>query len=417
MQREFAFAILADIGAALTYAHRQGIVHGDLKPRNVMLTRSGDIRVLNFGFARNRLLELHSTSGPHDLPVPAPAYASIERVSGSSPDQSDDVYSLACMAYELLSGRHPFAGRPAVSAHAHGRRLERFPGLNRRQWHALRRALSWARGARGIDVAELLAALGCTGSSTLPVAPDQITARPDPGRRWWMIVPVVLVVLAAAVILPYLRPDLSAAMSGIVRDAVSRVPWSTRSSAEPASAAVVRPAPPATVGTVAAGKPAADSGEGSVKEGVDDRAPAVQEAKVVPAAEPGTPAAARGEAQPRDTAVRPVSIEFDQDAYVVTESDTAAHLRIRRHGSAREPITFTWNLRGNSAEAGADFADIGPVTERMPAGVREATIAIPLVSDAIVENTELFLVEIESVQEGVSLAERSHAAVIIVDDD
>jgi len=112
-----------------------------------------------------------------------------------------------------------------------------------------------------------------------------------------------------------------------------------------------------------------------------------------------------------------VSIGFDQDAYVVTESDTAAYLRIRRRGSARAPITFTWNLRGNSAEAGADFANIGPVTERMPAGVREATIAIPLVSDAIVENTELFLVEIESVQEGVSLAERSHAAVIIVDDD
>lgn len=417
MQREYALGILADIGAALAYAHRQGIVHGDLKPRNVMLTRSGEVRVLNFGFARSRLLELHGTSEPHDLPVPAPAYASIDRISGDRPDQSDDVYSLACVSYELLSGRHPFAGRPAVSARAHGRRPERIRGLSRRQWHALRRALSWAREARG-NVAELLAVLGCAERSNLPVAPDQIVARPDAGRRWRMILPGVLIVLASGAILLSLRPDLTAAVSGFVRDTASQVPWPSRlpwpawRSAEPAA-----PVPPAPVTDGVATGLALDSEVGSpMQEDVGDRAPPVQEPSAAPA-EPGTPVAARGEAQPRAGAPGSVSIEFDQDAYVVTESDTAAYLRIRRRGSARAPITFTWNLRGNSAEPGADFANIGPVTERMPAGVREATIAIPLVSDAIVENTELFLVEIESVQEGVNLAERSHAAVIIVDDD
>ena len=82
-----------------------------------------------------------------------------------------------------------------------------------------------------------------------------------------------------------------------------------------------------------------------------------------------------------------------------------------------KPRAFRWNLRSNSAEQGADFAGIGPGTEQIPAGARTATLTIPLVSDAVVENTELFLVEIEPAQAGVTLGERSHAAVIVVDDD
>jgi hypothetical protein len=80
-------------------------------------------------------------------------------------------------------------------------------------------------------------------------------------------------------------------------------------------------------------------------------------------------------------------------------------------------VSFTWNLRPNSAEAGSDFAGIGPGTERIPAGVREFTITIPLVQDAVKESTELFLVELQVSDEGVSLGDRSSAAVIIVDDD
>ncbi|NLG78175.1 MAG: hypothetical protein GX535_18215, partial [Xanthomonadaceae bacterium] len=80
-------------------------------------------------------------------------------------------------------------------------------------------------------------------------------------------------------------------------------------------------------------------------------------------------------------------------------------------------VRFRWTLRSNSAEAGSDFADIGPSVEEIPAGARTATILIPLVSDSIRENTELFLVEIEPTDGSVSLGEVSHAAVIIVDDD
>ena len=68
-----------------------------------MITSAGEVRVLDFGFARERPLELHSASALSGARI-APAYASVERVNGSEPHPSDDVYSLACIAYELLSG-------------------------------------------------------------------------------------------------------------------------------------------------------------------------------------------------------------------------------------------------------------------------------------------------------------------------
>ena len=116
-------------------------------------------------------------------------------------------------------------------------------------------------------------------------------------------------------------------------------------------------------------------------------------------------------------APQPVVLQFDKDTYVSTESDGSVNVVVRREGSTGEPLSFTWSLRANSADAGADYAAIGPGSEVIPAGKREVTLIIPLVSDAVVENTELFLVELETTQQGVSLGERSHAAVIIVDDD
>src|SRR5690606_32940337 len=130
MQQQHALAIVSAVGAALAHAHRRGIVHGDVRPENIMITRQGEVRVLDFGFAGARELELHSAAA---MPRTQAAYASVERANGSEPHASDDVYSLACIAYELLSGRHPFGGRSAPLARAHGRKPRRIAGLNSRQ--------------------------------------------------------------------------------------------------------------------------------------------------------------------------------------------------------------------------------------------------------------------------------------------
>ena len=123
----------------------------------------------------------------------------------------------------------------------------------------------------------------------------------------------------------------------------------------------------------------------------------------------------RAEGESGAAAVVP-TIQFDQDTYVANEGDGSVRLRVKRSGSTSAPTRFNWSLRTNSAEAGADFAAIGPGFEEIPRGAREVSLTIPLVSDGLVENTELFLVELQS-DDAASLGERSHVAVIIVDDD
>jgi serine/threonine protein kinase len=193
MRREYAMAIISSVGAALAHAHRRDVVHADLKPRNIMITYTGEVRVLDFGFARHRPLDLHSASPLDAVPASAPAYASVERVNGSEPHPSDDVYSLACIAYELLAGQHPFGGRSAVLARANGRRPKNIPGLTRKQMQALNRALLWGRGERKIDVVDLLTGLACGEEPHQVVPPEQLVAYDGRGR--WRRVALGLLIL------------------------------------------------------------------------------------------------------------------------------------------------------------------------------------------------------------------------------
>ena len=116
-------------------------------------------------------------------------------------------------------------------------------------------------------------------------------------------------------------------------------------------------------------------------------------------------------------AAGPAIVSFDKDTYVATESDGSVKLTVKRTGNLSKPATFHWALLSNSAEGGSDFAAIGPGTEQIPAGARTAVVTVPLVSDAVKENTELFLVELSVDEDGPQLGEVARAAVIIVDDD
>jgi serine/threonine-protein kinase len=152
-----AWPIVEDVCAALGYAHDRNIIHSDLKPENIFVTTSGRTKLLDLGIARvSRGPLLQRRCGPRAL---TPAYASCEMLEGQDADRRDDIYSFACVIYEMLSGERPFGDRTALAARSAGARVRPLALLSRRQNAALIKALAFERGARTESVEQLLAGL------------------------------------------------------------------------------------------------------------------------------------------------------------------------------------------------------------------------------------------------------------------
>src|SRR5215472_12951608 len=135
-----AWPIIEDVGAALGIAHDHNIIHSDLKPANVLLTTSGRTKLLDFGIARVSRGPLpHARTGPHAL---TPRYASCEMLQGKEADRRDDIYSFACVIYEMLCGERPFGDLTALEAREAGTRVPPLEGLSREQNAALAQALT-----------------------------------------------------------------------------------------------------------------------------------------------------------------------------------------------------------------------------------------------------------------------------------
>jgi TolB-like protein len=114
---EDAIAIACEVSEALSYAHSQGVVHRDVKPENVLI-QSGHAVVADFGIAR-----LVQDAGGEKLTatgisIGTAAYMSPEQFSGEKVDGRSDLYSLACMLYEMLVGQVPFSGPNAMAVMA-----------------------------------------------------------------------------------------------------------------------------------------------------------------------------------------------------------------------------------------------------------------------------------------------------------
>lgn len=159
-----AMPIIVGMGSALSYAHERGFVHCDFKPANVFLTDRGEVKVIDFGIARGFQQPTDETDqtvfDPGSLGGMTPAYASPEMFEHREPDPRDDIYALACVSYELLTGKHPFNRVSATEARAKNLKPEPPKALSRGQWKALRQALSLDRATRTPTVMRFLAGLG-----------------------------------------------------------------------------------------------------------------------------------------------------------------------------------------------------------------------------------------------------------------
>ncbi|MEU6128834.1 Stk1 family PASTA domain-containing Ser/Thr kinase [Saccharopolyspora sp. NPDC047091] len=122
-----AMEVMADASAALDFSHRHGIVHRDVKPANIMITRSGAVKVMDFGIAR-ALADGQAAVTQTAAVIGTAQYLSPEQARGESVDARSDVYAAGCVLFELLTSEPPFTGdSPVAVAYQHVREDPRKP--------------------------------------------------------------------------------------------------------------------------------------------------------------------------------------------------------------------------------------------------------------------------------------------------
>lgn len=144
---------------ALAYSHELGVLHGDLKPSNVMLADDG-LRLFDYGLGQpvEGLLPGLPRLCRNRIAAWTPRYAALELLEGAALSAAADVYAVACVLVELASGQHPFRRLSAKQARSMelDRQLQRPAQVSLHCWQALRTALAFEESQRQIGCSELL---------------------------------------------------------------------------------------------------------------------------------------------------------------------------------------------------------------------------------------------------------------------
>ena len=194
-----AHLIIEGMARGLSYAHRKEQIHSDFKPGNVMLanepvTSPDDVKIIDFGisraFRRADDPEADATIfNPGTLNALTPAYASPEMLEQMNPDPRDDIYALACIAYEVLTGRHPFDRTRATEARNKGLAPDA-QGLDKRELRALKHGLAFNRDDRTASVDEFIDELAARRGPR----PQAKPVDPDVKRMLWPVASIVGVI-------------------------------------------------------------------------------------------------------------------------------------------------------------------------------------------------------------------------------
>jgi serine/threonine-protein kinase len=142
----FAWRIIEGVASGLEHAHSNDVVHADINPSNIFITVTKDVKLLDFGVAR--FVNASEKEDGSSIGWVTRSYASPEVLDGEPPGFQDDIFSLGCIVYRALTGRHPFGGKTSAQArHAH-LVLRPIPRLGDKYWQVLKDALSYKRSNR-----------------------------------------------------------------------------------------------------------------------------------------------------------------------------------------------------------------------------------------------------------------------------
>lgn len=160
--------LLAQVAAALSFAHSMNLIHADLKPGNVFIEKTGQVKLLDFNIAYPTARPAKSSEEDTvailgRVGALTPLFASPERLAGATPSEGDDVFSLAMLTYIAIAGKRPFGKKTAAEALAEGLAPDPVPDLSSRRWLALMRGLALSDQSRTRSVVEFAAEFTGTG--------------------------------------------------------------------------------------------------------------------------------------------------------------------------------------------------------------------------------------------------------------
>jgi len=404
LERPYAWAIIRDVGAALTHAHSRNVVHGDLKPQNIMITDTGEVRILDFG-ASGTATRQWVTSDPLQrdrFPPVTLAYACCELLDGQQTDPRDDLYALACLSYELLAGEHPFQRRRSTEARELGMQPARPKGLSQRQWRALQLGLSWRRENRSLLVRDWLAMLA------LEPAPGRLppphAAHPVGTRSWTQ---------------DALRPAalIMALIAGVgLWAAFSHGPPKSKGAGKPVMP-TAQLSPPSAATTASSQSIESGVGQSPPPTPIQIRAqPALPPAQIatVPSHEQLTPAGATRDTAPAAVRLAAASqISLTADTYRVRADEHFVEINVRRSNQSRDNSGFVWWTEAASARPGSDFVAQPRTTQLFLKGRHSAKLFVRILPNQLRTRTEMFYVRIDASSAGYALGPTTRAAILI----
>ena len=386
LSRPQAWAIIREIGVGLEHAHARNVVHTDLKPHNIMITRSGEVRILDFGASSASARE-----PPEDHPPPrravstvTPAYACCELLEGRPPDPRDDIYALACLSYELLAGTHPFQRRRSTEARDLGIVPKRPAELSRRQWRALVMGLSWHRAGRSIPIRAWLKKLDTerVALEQLPRSHDLQSApaysRPGaPSFRATALFVVLLITVTFAVLVTRVAPSGQRGSGAVA----SAAPMAIQAGPQEAAAAVnASPATPLPQSPVA-----------------NDTRRDVSQSKLPPEL--------------------PNPILVTANSYKVRSGEHFAEIRVHRSARLGSDRRFVWWTEAASAKPGVDYVPQEKAMQSFPMGKSSTSFFVKLVPNASRAQPEVFYVAIAEAHHPSSPGQVTRAAVWLPPND